>query len=176
MPPVAPAKQRAAPEAPAEELTHIDESGQAQMVDIGRKDDTEREAIAKGRVEMKPATLGQIKTARLAKGDALAVARVAGIMAAKRTPDLIPLCHPLLIDNISIEFDLSGKNFIGITATVKSTGKTGVEMEALVAVSATALTIYDMGKAIDKEMTISEIYLESKKGGKGGTYRRKREQ
>ena len=154
-------------------LTHVNSKGEARMVDVSQKGDTEREAVAKGKVIMKPATLGQIRTAGLAKGDVLGVARVAGIIAAKKTPDLIPLCHPILIGDIAIEFDLSGDDSIGITARVKSTGKTGVEMEALVAASVTALTIYDMTKSIDKGMTITEIYLESKKGGKSGGYRRK---
>ncbi len=154
-------------------LTHVNSRGEARMVDVGQKGDTEREAVAKGRVVMKPTTLEQIRTDGLEKGDVLAVARVAGIMAAKKTPDLIPLCHPILISNIAIEFDLSGNESIEITATVKSTGKTGVEMEALVAVSVAALTIYDMGKSIDKAMTIAEIYLENKRGGKSGTYQRK---
>jgi len=132
-----------------------------------------REAVARGRVVMKPGTLEQIKTAGLKKGDVLAVARVAGIMAAKKTPDLIPLCHPILIDDIAVDFDLSGNDSIEITTTAKSTGKTGVEMEAMVAAAVTALTIYDMCKSADREMTIQEIYLESKKGGKSGTYRRK---
>jgi len=143
------------------------------MVDVSQKGDTEREAVARGKVMMKPTTLEQIKTAGLEKGDVLAAARVAGIMAAKKTPDLIPLCHPILIDNIAIEFDLSGDDCIGITARVKSTGKTGTEMEALVAASVAALTIYDMGKSVDRAMTITDIYLESKKGGKSGAYRRK---
>ncbi|MFC1928126.1 cyclic pyranopterin monophosphate synthase MoaC [Chloroflexota bacterium] len=154
-------------------LTHLNSKGEARMVDIRQKGDTEREAVARGKVIMKPSTLEQIRTTGLAKGDVLAVARVAGIMAAKKTPDLIPLCHPILIDNITIEFDLSGSDSIGITATAKSTGKTGVEMEALVAASIAALTIYDMGKSVDKGMTITDIYLESKKGGKSGTYKRK---
>jgi len=154
-------------------LTHVNSSGEARMVDVSQKGDTEREAVARGRVMMKPTTLEQIKTAGLKKGDVLAVARVAGIMAAKKTPDLIPLCHPVLIDSIAIEFDLSGNDSIGITARVKTTGKTGAEMEALVAASVTALTIYDMGKSIDRGMTIAEICLESKKGGKSGAYRRK---
>ena len=154
-------------------LTHLNSKGEARMVDTGQKGDTEREAVARGRVIMKPGTLEQIRTSGLEKGDVLAVARVAGIIAAKKTPDLIPLCHPILIDNIAIDFDLSGNDSIGITATAKSTGKTGVEMEALVAASVAALTIYDMGKAVDKGMTITDIYLESKKGGKSGTYRRK---
>ena len=142
------------------------------MVDITQKGDTVREAVARGKVLMKPATLQQIKSASLKKGDVLAVARVAGIIAAKKTPDLIPLCHTILIDDIAIDFDLSGNDAIGITATAKSTGKTGVEMEALVAAAVSALTIYDMCKSVDKHMTIAEIYLESKKGGKSGTYHR----
>ena len=155
-------------------LTHVNSSGEARMVDVSQKGDTEREAVAKGKVMMKPTTLEQIRTAGLEKGDVLAVARVAGIMAAKKTPDLIPLCHPLMISNIAIEFDLSEHDFIGIIARVKSTGKTGVEMEALVATSVAALTIYDMGKSVDKGMTITEIYLESKKGGKSGSYQRRK--
>ncbi len=154
-------------------LTHVDSRGEARMVDVSQKGDTEREAVARGRVVMKPTTLEQIKAAGLKKGDVLAVARVAGIMAAKKTPHLIPLCHSILLDNITIEFDLSGNDAIGITARVKSTGKTGAEMEALVAATVAALTIYDMAKAVDREMVISEIYLESKKGGKSGVYRRK---
>ena len=155
------------------EFSHVDPSGEARMVDIGRKADTLREAVAKGRVLMKPETLKLVKANDIKKGDVLAVARVAGITAAKKTPDLIPLCHMLLLDNISVDFDLSGNDCIEITARAKSTGKTGVEMEALVAASVSALTIYDMCKAVDKGMTLSEIYLESKTGGKSGTYRRK---
>ncbi|MDO8577861.1 MAG: cyclic pyranopterin monophosphate synthase MoaC, partial [Dehalococcoidales bacterium] len=134
------------------ELTHLDASGKARMVDVGAKADTEREAVTSGRVFMKSETLEQIKAAKLKKGDVLAVARVAGIMAAKRTPDLIPLCHPILINDVDIEFDLTAVDSIGITATVKCTGKTGVEMEALVATSVAALTIYDMAKAVDRGM------------------------
>ena len=154
-------------------LTHVDSAGEARMVDVSRKGETGREAVARGKVMMKPTTLEQIRTTGLEKGDVLAVARVAGIMAAKKAPDLIPVCHPLLIDSIAVEFDLSGADSIGITARVKSTGKTGVEMEALVAVSVAALTIYDMAKAVDRGMTITEICLESKKGCKSGVYRRK---
>ena len=154
-------------------LTHLNSQGEARMVDVSQKGDTEREAVARGRVMMKPTTLEQIRTVKLKKGDVLAVARVAGIMAAKKTPDLIPLCHPILIDSIAIEFDLSGDYFIGITAKAKSTGRTGAEMEALVAASVAALTIYDMGKSVDRGMTITEICLESKKGGKSGNYRRR---
>ncbi len=155
------------------ELTHIDSSGKARMVDVSQKGDTQREAVARGRVIMKPSTLEQIKTAGLKKGDVLAVARVAGIMAAKKTPDLIPLCHPILIDEIAIDFDLSGEDSVVITTTAKSSGKTGVEMEAMVATSVAALTIYDMGKSVDRGMTITDICLESKKGGKSGVYQRK---
>ena len=155
-------------------LTHVDATGEARMVDIGQKGDTEREAVARGRVMMQPTTLEQIRSAGLKKGDVLATARIAGIMAAKKTPDLIPLCHPILIDRITIEFDLSRDDSVGITARVKSTGKTGVEMEALTAVAVTALTIYDMGKAVDREMTITDVQLMSKRGGKSGTYRRTR--
>jgi len=156
------------------ELSHVNSSGEARMVNIGNKADTVREAVARGTVVMKPGTLEQVKTNTLKKGDVLAVARVAGIMAAKKTSDLIPLCHTILIDEVAVEFDVSGQDCIDITARAKSTGKTGVEMEALVAASVSALTIYDMCKAVDKGMTIKEIYLESKTGGKSGTYRRKK--
>jgi cyclic pyranopterin phosphate synthase len=157
------------------ELSHVNSSGEARMVDIGKKADTVREAVARGTVVMKPSTLEQVKANTFKKGDVLAVARVAGIMAAKKTPELIPLCHTILLDEVAVDFDMSGEDCIGITARAKSTGKTGVEMEALVAVSVSALTIYDMCKAVDKGMTIKEIYLESKTGGKSGTYRRKRD-
>jgi len=155
------------------ELSHVNERGEARMVDVTEKTDTVREAVASGRVTMKPGTLEQVRSNTLKKGDVLAVARVAGIMAAKKTPDLIPLCHTLLIDEVAVDFDLSGEDGIGITARAKSTGKTGVEMEALVAASVSALTIYDMCKAVDKGMTITGICLETKTGGKSGTYRRK---
>jgi cyclic pyranopterin phosphate synthase len=154
------------------ELTHVNEKGEARMVDVTQKGETVRQAIAIGGVRMKPATLDKIKQQGLKKGDVLAVARLAGIMAAKRTPDLIPLCHPILLSNVAVDFKLTPPDFIKITATVKSSGKTGVEMEALVAASASALTIYDMCKSIDRGMTIENIYLESKKGGKSGTYQR----
>lgn len=153
-------------------LTHVSAAGEARMVDIGPKSDTVRVAVASGKVLMKSETLEAIKAAGLKKGDVIAAARIAGIMAAKKTPDLIPLCHTILIDEVSVDLDLSGKDSIGIKATAKSTGKTGVEMEALVAATVAALTIYDMAKAVDKGMTISEIRLESKTGGKSGTYRR----
>ncbi|HEY91181.1 MAG TPA: cyclic pyranopterin monophosphate synthase MoaC [Dehalococcoidia bacterium] len=155
------------------ELSHVNSNGEARMVDIGSKADTVREAVARGRIRMKPATLEQVRTNQMKKGDVLAVARVAGIMAAKKTPELIPLCHTILIDDVSVEFELSGEDCIEITARAKSTGKTGVEMEALVAASVSALTIYDMCKAVDKGMMIEEVCLESKTGGKSGTYQRK---
>ncbi len=153
-------------------LTHIGSEGEARMVDIGRKAVTEREAVAKGRVIMKPATLELVRAGGFEKGDVLSVARVAGIMAAKQTSNLIPLCHPILISHVAVEFDLVGDDSIEITARVRSTGKTGVEMEALVATSVSALTIYDMCKSADKTMTITGIYLESKRGGKSGVYQR----
>jgi len=158
-----------------EELSHIDSKGEARMVDVSKKDDTVREAVVSGSIKMKPATLDKIRQNEIKKGDVLSVARVAGIMAAKRTPDLIPLCHPITIDNIAVDFNFVGDDCVRITATAKSSGKTGVEMEALVAASVTALTIYDMCKAVDKGMTIEQIYLESKKGGKSGTYMRSKE-
>jgi cyclic pyranopterin phosphate synthase len=155
-------------------LSHVTASGEARMVDISTKSPTVREAIARGKVLMKPATLLQVKNASLKKGDVLAVARVAGIMAAKKVPDIIPLCHTIPIDSITVDFDLSAKDSVDITATARSTGKTGVEMEALTAVTVAALTIYDMCKAAEKSMTITDIYLESKTGGKSGNYRRKK--
>jgi cyclic pyranopterin phosphate synthase len=154
-------------------LTHVTSTGEAKMVDISNKGDTERIAVASGKVFMKPETLKAIKSASLKKGDVMATARIAGIMAAKKTPDLIPLCHTILVDEITIDFDLSGKDVIGIVTTAKSMGKTGVEMEALVGTSVAALTIYDMAKAVDKGMTITDIRLESKTGGKSGIYIRK---
>jgi cyclic pyranopterin monophosphate synthase len=154
------------------ELSHVRSSGEAKMVDISEKADTVRVAVASGKVLMKPETMSAIKSASLKKGDVIATARIAGIMAAKKTPELIPLCHTILLNEISVDFDLTGTDQIGITATVKSTGKTGVEMEALVATSVAALTIYDMAKAVDKGMTITDVRLDSKTGGKSGTYRR----
>jgi cyclic pyranopterin phosphate synthase len=153
-----------------EELTHMDASGRPRMVDVTGKPDTQREAVAKGLVRMKPATLDLIKEGRLAKGDVLEVAQLAGIMAAKETPRLIPLCHPVLIGDSRVEFNLDeAESTVEITATVKSSGKTGVEMEALTAVAVTALTIYDMCKAVDRGMRIEDIRLVSKSGGKSGT-------
>ena len=151
-------------------LTHLDTEGRPQMVDITAKPDTHRKAVARGMVRMKAATFELLKRGRMAKGDVLAVAQLAGMMAAKQTPNLIPLCHPLLIGDINVEFNLNEKNStVEITATVKSTGKTGVEMEALTAVAVAALTIYDMCKAVDRGIKIETIRLVSKSGGKSGT-------
>jgi cyclic pyranopterin monophosphate synthase len=157
----------------ASKLSHVNARGEAKMVDISLKGETVREAVAKGSVIMQSATLEQVKNAGMKKGDVLAVARVAGIMAAKKVPDFIPLCHLIPIDSITIDFDLTANDRIGITAAVKSTGRTGVEMEALTAVTIAALTIYDMCKAVEKGMTITDIHLETKTGGKSGTYHRK---
>ncbi len=151
-------------------LTHTDESGRPRMVNVSGKPDTRRKAVAKGTVSMQPATFELIKKGKTAKGDVLSVARLAGIMAAKQTPGLIPLCHPLLISDTAVEFSLDAKNStVEITATVESTGKTGVEMEALTAAAVAALTIYDMAKAVDRGMRIENIRLISKSGGKSGT-------
>ena len=151
-------------------LTHMDESGRPKMVDITEKPDTHRQAVARGLVRMQPDTLELIKKGSMAKGDVLAVAQLAGIMAAKQTPDLIPLCHPLLIGDVGIEFNIDEKeSTVEITTTVESTGKTGVEMEALTATAVTALTIYDMCKAVDRGMRIENIRLVRKSGGKSGT-------
>ena len=155
------------------ELTHLNAQGEARMVDVSQKGDTEREAVAKGRVIMQPSTLKQIKNANLKKGNVISVARVAGIMAAKKTPELIPLCHTILVSDIAIDFDFSTEDSMEITAKVKSIGKTGAEMEAMVAATVAVLTIYDMAKSVDRAMTISGIYLERKQGGKSGSYQRK---
>ena len=157
----------------AKQLSHVNSSGEARMVDISLKGVTVREAVARGSVMMQPATLEQVKNASMKKGDVLAVARIAGIMAAKKVPDFIPLCHLIPLDSVTIDFDLTAADRIGIISTVKSTGRTGVEMEALTAVTVAALTIYDMCKAVEKGMTITNIYLETKTGGKSGTYHRK---
>ena len=158
------------------ELTHLDAEGHAQMVDVSGKQETRREAVARGAVLMQPETLRKIVAGDLPKGDVLAVARIAGIMAAKRTPDLIPLCHPLMLTHVSVELRPAQEESAGageraavlIEATVRTTGKTGVEMEALTAVSAAALTIYDMCKAIDRGMRIGDIRLAQKRGGRSG--------
>ncbi|HUT67270.1 MAG TPA: cyclic pyranopterin monophosphate synthase MoaC [Dehalococcoidales bacterium] len=151
-------------------LTHMDDAGRPRMVDVTGKADTARVAVARGVVRMQPATFRLIRQGGTAKGDVLSVAQLAGIMAAKRTPDLIPLCHPILIGNVNIEFSPDEKNStVEITATVESTGKTGVEMEALTATAVAALTIYDMCKAVDRGMKIENIRLVRKSGGKSGT-------
>jgi len=156
------------------ELTHFDEEGRARMVDVSAKPETERVAVARGKVTMREETLERIRTGQIAKGDVLAVAQVAGIMAAKQTSGLIPMCHPLLLTEVRLSFHIQEPNEIQIEAGVKVSGKTGVEMEALTAVSVAALTIYDMCKAIDKTMTIGDIYLAEKQGGKSGYYRSSR--
>ncbi len=154
----------------AEELTHIDELGRPRMVDITPKPDTQREAIARGIVSMKTTTLDLLKRGKIAKGDVLVVAQLAGIMAAKQTPNLIPLCHPILIGEIKVELSLDEENStVEIISTVKSTGKTGVEMEALTATTVAALTIYDMCKAVERGIKIENIRLIRKSGGKSGT-------
>ena len=151
-------------------LTHMDESGRPKMVDITEKPDTHRQAVARGLVRMQPDTLELIKKGSTAKGDVLSVAQLAGIMAAKQTPDLIPLCHPLLIGDVGIEFNIDEKeSTVEIMTIVESTGKTGVEMEALTATAVAALTIYDMCKAVDRGMRIENIRLVRKSGGKSGT-------
>ncbi len=153
------------------ELTHIDEHGRARMVDVGAKAETERVAIARCEVRMEPSTLALIQSGGVAKGDVIGVARVAGIMAAKRTGDLIPLCHPLPVTSASVDFSFdTERSRILIESKVSTVGKTGVEMEALTACSVAALTIYDMAKAADKGMVIGEVRLVKKTGGKSGTY------
>ncbi len=153
-----------------EKLTHIDAAGRPRMVDVTEKPDTHRKAVAKGIVRMQASTFDLLKKGKMAKGDVLAVAQIAGIMAAKQTPNLIPLCHPVLIGNTRIEFNLDEENStVEITATVESVGKTGVEMEALTATATTALTIYDMCKAVDRGIRIENIRLVRKSGGKSGT-------
>ena len=150
-------------------LTHLDREGHAHMVDVGMKAVTQREARARGMVLMQPATLELILGGGMVKGDVVAVARVAGLMAAKRTAELIPLCHPLLLTHVSVEIAPDGQtSALQIEATVRTTGQTGVEMEALTAVSVAALTIYDMCKAVDRTMRISDIRLAAKRGGQHG--------
>ncbi|GEO00742.1 cyclic pyranopterin monophosphate synthase accessory protein [Novosphingobium sediminis] len=151
-------------------LTHLDEQGRARMVDVGGKPETQRVAIALGRIRMSAATLAALRDGKTPKGDVLAVARVAGIMAAKRTGELIPLCHPLALDAVSVEFAFV-EDGIEARATASLTGRTGVEMEALTAVSVALLTVYDMAKAIDKAMILGDIRLIEKRGGKSGDWR-----
>jgi cyclic pyranopterin phosphate synthase len=150
-------------------LTHLDETGRARMVDVGHKPDTERIAVARGEIHMKQGTLDLIRAGQIKKGDVLTVAQIAGITAAKRTSDLIPLCHPLPLSKIDVDMALDDAlPGVIITATVKTTGKTGVEMEALTAVSVAALTVYDMAKAAEKTMRIQNIRLVQKHGGQSG--------
>lgn len=153
-------------------FTHFDAEGRAVMVDVSAKAETVRVAVARGRVTMRPETLALILAGSLGKGDALAVARLAGIMAAKRTPDLIPLCHPLALSSVAVDLTpLPAENAVEIEARCKLSGRTGVEMEALTAVSVAALTLYDMAKAVDRGMVIGEIRLIEKSGGKSGEWR-----
>jgi cyclic pyranopterin phosphate synthase len=152
-------------------LTHLDETGQAKMVDVGRKSDSERLAVARGAVIMEPDTLQLIKEGALKKGDVLTLAEVAGIMAAKRTSELIPLCHPLLLNKIDVSCTVNEEtSCVEIQASVRVHGKTGVEMEALTAVSVAALTIYDMAKAVDRGMRLTDIRVVYKEGGKSGIF------
>ena len=152
------------------DFSHFDDEGRAVMVDVGDKPRTERTATAKGAVVMAPKTLTMITEGKAKKGDVLAVARLAGIMAAKRTPDLIPLCHPLMLTKVTVDLTPMPPDRIEIEATVTLTGQTGVEMEALTAVSVAALTVYDMCKAVDRGMRLTEIRLTHKSGGKSGTF------
>jgi cyclic pyranopterin phosphate synthase len=156
---------------PAPSLTHFNETGSAHMVDVGDKAETKRVAVASGLVRMSPDTAAVIREGRAGKGDVLGVARIAGIMASKRTADLIPLCHPLPVTHVDIALE-TGDDHVAIRARVETRGQTGVEMEALTAVSVTALTIYDMTKAIDRGMAIEQIRLESKEGGRSGRWER----
>jgi cyclic pyranopterin phosphate synthase len=157
-------------------LTHLDSKGRARMVDISAKPHSLRQATATCAVIMKRKTLDLIKKGGIPKGDVLSVARVAGIMASKKTPELIPLCHPIPITSVSVDLKpVSSKNRMKISATVTTVGQTGAEMEALTAVSAAALAVYDMCKAVDREMSITDIVLEEKKGGSSGHFKRKRQ-
>lgn len=158
---------------PSSPLTHFDAQGQAHMVDVGAKPATRRTAVATGRISMQAATLALIASGTAKKGDVLGVARIAAIMAAKKTSDLIPLCHPLALTRVAVEFGLlTADNAVQCTATVETVGPTGVEMEALTAVQVALLTIYDMCKAIDRGMRIESVQLEEKRGGKSGVWKR----
>jgi len=154
----------------SKELSHFDKDGASRMVNVGDKDVTERCAQASGRVRMAAETLRLIREGGAAKGDVLEVARLAGIMAAKRTADLIPLCHPLALDAVTLDFEFPTENLLTITSRVRVTAKTGVEMEALVSVSVAALTVYDMCKAVDRGMVIESVQLDEKSGGRSGHY------
>ncbi len=158
------------------ELTHFDEQGGSRMVDTSAKPETLREARASGKVRLAPATARLIRDRALAKGDVLEVARLAGIMAAKRTGDLIPLCHPLPLTSVRLDFSWDGDDLLRIQATVRVFARTGVEMEALTAVSIAALTVYDMCKAVDRGMAVEQIILEEKSGGRSGTFVRDHDQ
>jgi cyclic pyranopterin phosphate synthase len=151
-------------------LTHLDEHGKARMVDVGGKAETQRIAIAEGRIRMSPAALTAIRDGAVPKGDVLAAARIAGIMAAKKTADLIPLCHPLALTSVTVDFTLEA-DAVKVTASAALTGRTGVEMEAMTAVSIALLTIYDMAKAVDKGMVIDGVRLIEKRGGKSGDWK-----
>lgn len=153
------------------DMSHIDKQGRARMVDVSDKTETKRTAIATGRLTTRPDVIEQIRNNALAKGDVLATARIAAIMAAKKTPELIPLCHPLPVTSVTVNFELTDHQ-VHVTATVTTVAKTGVEMEALTAASVAALTVYDMCKAIDKKMAIESIQLEKKTGGKSGDFDR----
>lgn len=156
-------------------LSHFDKDGSARMVDVSAKEETAREAVAEGYVHMQPETLALILDRKVVKGDVFGVARIAGIMAAKKTPNLIPLCHPLNVSSVNIDFEPDAeRSCLLVRATVRITGKTGVEMEALTAVAAAGLTIYDMCKSTDRTMTISDIRLMKKSGGKSGTFEREK--
>ena len=153
-------------------LSHIDDAGRARMVDVGVKDDTHREATARGRIVMQPETLRLLLRGEIAKGNVLTTAQIAGIMAAKKTHELIPMCHPLLLTGIDVDLTPDeAANAVEVTATVRTTGKTGVEMEALTAVSVACLTVYDMCKAVDRGMHVEAVRLVEKSGGKSGDYR-----
>lgn len=159
------------------DLSHFDEVGRARMVDVSAKRETERIAVAKGEVHMLPATMARIREGRIKKGDVLAVADVAAVMGAKKTPDLIPMCHPLMLAGVKVKFEekseaADGRAVLKVEVCVHTVGKTGVEMEALTAVTAALLTVYDMCKAIDRGMTLTAIELVEKSGGKSGHYRR----
>jgi len=157
----------------ANPLTHLDEQGQAHMVDVGGKPDTQRVAVAKGEVHLSAETLSMIVSGHAPKGDVFAAARIAGIMAAKKTSELIPLCHPLALTRVAVDLSAQDETTIEIAATVETTGKTGVEMEALTAVSVAALTVYDMIKAVQRDARIGNIRLIEKHGGKSGDYVRR---
>ena len=152
------------------QLSHLDEHGAARMVDVSAKDDTARVAVAEGYVHMDPATLALIQQGGVPKGDVIATARIAGIMGAKRTSDLVPMCHPLPLTGITVDLEPHGDDRLHIVATAKTTGKTGVEMEALTAVNVAALTVYDMCKAVDRAMRIEGVRLLEKRGGKSGDW------